>query len=1431
MASWPLKAIDSAVRRQPGPLLRSFCVTLLASSFALATDYFVAPTGSAAGDGSFTSPWNLPTALAHPPAVQPGDTIWLRGGTYNGPFTSSLTGASGLPIVVRQFPGERATLDYPDPPTQPQVLLINGSWTWYWGFEITVSRPERINPAAQRPAGVNVFGPNVKLINLIIHDTFSNGFWTQAQNSEMSGNIIYYNGVTQADRGHGHGIYSQNDVGTKRLVDNIVFQSFDHGIHNFATEQAFLNNFYLEGNVLFNNGGIAGYGDIRNLLLGGSHPAQLPVLLSNYTYWSNLTTTGQNNIGYIGGCSQLTARDNYIAGGTALQLINCTVAQLQGNTFAGSVSGFSPSAYPANTYYAFGTRPTGTRIFVRPNQFEEGRGHVVVYNWDLNGQVLADLSSVLRYGQTFEIRDAQNYWGAPLVRSIYQSVPVPIPMALSAVSQPIGTVPVPPVHTPSEFGVFVVQTVPEGNPPASVDLAGGSPQNTQINAAFPAPLQVTVRDGGGTPMPGIVVAFSAPPAGASATLSSTVTVTNSAGVARVNATARPTAGSYSVIATVSGLPPVVFTLNNDLGPPTTLTAAAGTPQSILVNGSFPSPLQVLVRDAGGNALSGVTVNFSAPASGASATLSSATALTNASGIASVTATANGIAGAYSVTGSVAGASGAIFSLANNAGPPASIAATSGIAQTAAVDTQFAALQVTVRDSTGNPVAGAPVDFAAPSSGSFATLSATTALTNTSGVASVTATARGAAGAYTVAASVGGVASPASFNLTNSPGAPASISVAAGSPQSASVNSAFGSPLQVTVRDSGSNLVSGATVSFSTPASGARAVLSSATAVTNAAGLATITATANTVAGSYSVSAAVSGVTTPATFALSNLAGVQASITAAGGTPQSAPVATVFAAAFQALVRDAFGNPVSGATVTYSTPSTGANVSPSATTATTNASGVAAVTGTASTLAGSYSVIASVSGVATPLTFALTNAPGPPASVTISGGSPQATNTGLVFSAPLAVVVRDAYLNPLTGSSVTFAAPASGPGATLSAATAITNSTGKASVTATANGTTGTYAVSASVAGVATNASFALSNTLPGGGTSVTFLGADSVSQGAWKTLYGGDGYFIPNVATAYPSYASVVVRGSPFTWFTPALTEPRALDHPTASTKSATSIIDSVFDQFDINLTDGQPHRVAFYLMDWNNGYAESVQVIDQATNAVLDTQTVATYNTGRWLVYTLRGRVLVKFTRTGGSYAQVSGVFFGGAYAGTVTATGGGAQSAAINSAFTTPLQVTVRDASANPIAGAIVNWAAPTSGASAVLAAATSTTNASGVATMTATANSGAGAYVITASTTGGSTSLALTNSPGPPASVASSGGSVQSAPVNSAFAAPLQVTVRDAGNNPVPGATVTFSAPGSGASAGLSAATASRSSRSSVLLLSSWSAASGTSDCSIF
>ena len=49
---------------------------------ATSREFFVSPGGSAKGDGSIKSPWDLVTALKHPSAVRPGDTIWLRGGVY-----------------------------------------------------------------------------------------------------------------------------------------------------------------------------------------------------------------------------------------------------------------------------------------------------------------------------------------------------------------------------------------------------------------------------------------------------------------------------------------------------------------------------------------------------------------------------------------------------------------------------------------------------------------------------------------------------------------------------------------------------------------------------------------------------------------------------------------------------------------------------------------------------------------------------------------------------------------------------------------------------------------------------------------------------------------------------------------------------------------------------------------------------------------------------------------------------------------------------------------------------------------------------------------------------------------------------------------------------------------------------------------------------
>ncbi|HEY7369709.1 MAG TPA: hypothetical protein VIA29_07455, partial [Thermoanaerobaculia bacterium] len=199
-------------------------IWILASPL-LAADFYVSPGASATGTGSFSNPWRLQTALNHPAAVSPGDTIWLRGGTYPGTYTSYVTGTPSLPIVVRQYPGERAKIDGGTTGGTP-ALKIGGGYAWFWGFEIMSSDPDRISttpddypPDMGRPEGIaSMTASGIKLINLVVHDTRQgiSAFeaWTD---SEVTGCLIYYNGWQSSAGGYGHGIYTQNQTGLKKF--------------------------------------------------------------------------------------------------------------------------------------------------------------------------------------------------------------------------------------------------------------------------------------------------------------------------------------------------------------------------------------------------------------------------------------------------------------------------------------------------------------------------------------------------------------------------------------------------------------------------------------------------------------------------------------------------------------------------------------------------------------------------------------------------------------------------------------------------------------------------------------------------------------------------------------------------------------------------------------------------------------------------------------------------------------------------------------------------------------------------------------------------------------------------------------------------------------------------------------------------------------
>jgi hypothetical protein len=195
------------------------------------------------------------------------------------------------------------------------------------------------------------------------------------------------------------------------------------------------------------------------------------------------TAVAAADIGYEAGCNSPTINNNYfVAKGGSSLLLRCTnVLSVSGNTFYPATN-FSPSSYPNNTYES---SPSGVKVFVRPNQYEQGRANITIYNWSQQPTVNVNLSGIgLAQGTQFEVRDAQNFYGPPVLYGTYMGAPVAIPMSNLSVVQPVGNAPIPAVHTPTEFGSFVVVPVvnaqPATNQPPSV--SAGQAQSITLPA-------------------------------------------------------------------------------------------------------------------------------------------------------------------------------------------------------------------------------------------------------------------------------------------------------------------------------------------------------------------------------------------------------------------------------------------------------------------------------------------------------------------------------------------------------------------------------------------------------------------------------------------------------------------------------------------------------------------------------------------------------------------------------------------------------------------------------------------------------------------------------------------------------------------------------------------------------------------------------------
>ncbi len=245
--------------------MRITCLTLAmfaSASLARATDYYVASTGgSDTGPGSLAAPFATYThALA---VAQPGDTVFVRGGTYRTRVSFPRGGTATAPIVFRAYPGETPIIDMSgqtvtaDNSDQPVISVLNVSHIVVQGFTIqnwsttdANALPEGILVGAQKGnntcSDVRILGNTIHHIEQSSTDTGTNNSGDAhgikvvgRSKNPLSGIVVDGNHLYSLRLGNSESLVLNGNVTDWRVTNNRVHDNNNIGIDFIGYENLY----------------------------------------------------------------------------------------------------------------------------------------------------------------------------------------------------------------------------------------------------------------------------------------------------------------------------------------------------------------------------------------------------------------------------------------------------------------------------------------------------------------------------------------------------------------------------------------------------------------------------------------------------------------------------------------------------------------------------------------------------------------------------------------------------------------------------------------------------------------------------------------------------------------------------------------------------------------------------------------------------------------------------------------------------------------------------------------------------------------------------------------------------------------------------------------------------------------------------------------
>jgi len=416
------------------------------------------------GYGTITNPLSLQDAGAY--IISPGETVYLRGGTYTGDYEIDVSGTAEGQITFEPYQDEQVIIN--------GSLQINGDYITINGkYQLIVTNlsiTERYYPYDTFPdwikQGIVVYGNGVNIINCIVHDTTGTaiGLWGAVNTQTLYGCVIYNCGMLNTSRGHGHGIYSNGDDNLVTIKHNAIGNGFELSCKIYCQGTS-IDNYTVVENTFF-NAGVHGGGPLHkywNLFIGSfdkDTAANNETVTGNCTYhyrYTGGTGDSSNLLGYNGGITGSAVTGNKFVGPVAMRITNESTLTLTGNTFAGNLEEFTALEYPDNTYETFAN--LGNTTHVMPNEYITTAGIVTIYNQAEADTVTVDLTSLtgLGAGDTVHVHNIQDFFTDIQTLTLSESKTVDINMQAS-----IRTIAAPTAWTASAttfptFGCFLVQ--------------------------------------------------------------------------------------------------------------------------------------------------------------------------------------------------------------------------------------------------------------------------------------------------------------------------------------------------------------------------------------------------------------------------------------------------------------------------------------------------------------------------------------------------------------------------------------------------------------------------------------------------------------------------------------------------------------------------------------------------------------------------------------------------------------------------------------------------------------------------------------------------------------------------------------------------------------------------------------------------------------